>query len=89
MNKRIAILGAGESGVGAALLAQAKGYDVFVSDKGAIAEKYRSELTKAGIDFEEGEHTLDNIYNARKSSKARAFQTLLLSSKAPWRETFR
>ena len=52
MNKRVVILGAGESGTGAALLAQSKGYDVFVSDKGTIADKYRSELTTAGIAFE-------------------------------------
>ncbi|GAA4301341.1 UDP-N-acetylmuramoyl-L-alanine--D-glutamate ligase [Nibribacter koreensis] len=70
MNKRIAILGAGESGVGAALLAQAKGYDVFVSDKGAISEKYRAELTKAGIDFEEGDHTLDKIYATHEIIKS-------------------
>ncbi|QHL86897.1 UDP-N-acetylmuramoyl-L-alanine--D-glutamate ligase [Nibribacter ruber] len=67
---KVAILGAGESGVGAALLAQAKGYDVFVSDKGAISDKYRAELTKAGIAFEEGEHTLDSIYNAQEIIKS-------------------
>ena len=43
MNKRIVILGSGESGTGAAILAQAKGFDVFVSDMGAIPEKYKSE----------------------------------------------
>ncbi|WP_192821362.1 UDP-N-acetylmuramoyl-L-alanine--D-glutamate ligase [Rufibacter sp. LB8] len=62
MNKQIAILGAGESGVGAALLAQAKGYDVFVSDRGEISEKYKIQLQQAKIPFEEGTHTLEQIY---------------------------
>ncbi|RNI29274.1 UDP-N-acetylmuramoyl-L-alanine--D-glutamate ligase [Rufibacter latericius] len=62
--QKIAILGAGESGVGAALLAQAKGFDVFVSDRGSIAEKYRAQLTQAQIPFEEGTHTLEQIYAA-------------------------
>ncbi|MBA9076416.1 UDP-N-acetylmuramoyl-L-alanine--D-glutamate ligase [Rufibacter quisquiliarum] len=66
----IAILGAGESGVGAALLAQAKGYDVFVSDFGGIAEKYRAQLTQAGIPFEEGTHSLEQIYEAEEIIKS-------------------
>ena len=57
MNKRIVILGSGESGVGAALLAKAKGYDVFVSDKSEIKEKYKNELIENQIAFEEGKHT--------------------------------
>ena len=64
MNKKVVILGAGESGTGAALLAQSKGYDVFVSDKGTIAEKYRLELTEAGIAFEENQHSEDVILSA-------------------------
>lgn len=66
----IAILGAGESGVGAALLAQAKGYDVFVSDQGVVAEKYRRQLTETGISFEEGRHSVDRIYTADEIIKS-------------------
>ena len=47
MSERIVILGAGESGTGAALLAKAKGYDVFVSDQSPIKEKYKAELDTA------------------------------------------
>ena len=56
MSKRLVILGGGESGVGAALLAKQQGYDVFLSDGSSLKENYRSELEKAGIDFEEGRH---------------------------------
>jgi UDP-N-acetylmuramoylalanine--D-glutamate ligase len=62
--ERVVILGGGESGTGAALLAKAKGFDVFVSDQGSLKDKYRDELKKAGIDFEEGKHTADQILNA-------------------------
>ncbi|KAA3437547.1 UDP-N-acetylmuramoyl-L-alanine--D-glutamate ligase [Rufibacter hautae] len=68
--QKIAILGAGESGVGAALLAQAKGFDVFVSDRGSIAEKYRQQLAQAQIPFEEGTHTLEQIYAATEIIKS-------------------
>ncbi|MFB9862326.1 UDP-N-acetylmuramoyl-L-alanine--D-glutamate ligase [Rufibacter immobilis] len=68
--QKIAILGAGESGVGAALLAQAKGYDVFVSDRGSIAEKYRQQLSQAHISFEEGSHSLEQIYAAAEIIKS-------------------
>ena len=61
---RIAILGSGESGVGAAILAQAKGFDVFVSDKGEIKEQYKTVLTEKNIAFEEGVHTEEKILNA-------------------------
>ena len=54
MGKRIVILGAGESGVGAALLAKQKGYDVFVADESSLKDQYRIELQRAGISFEEG-----------------------------------
>lgn len=64
MKKRIVILGAGESGVGASLLAQAKGYEVFVSDQSPIASKYREILLENEIEFEEGTHTESLIYNA-------------------------
>jgi UDP-N-acetylmuramoylalanine--D-glutamate ligase len=64
MREKLVILGAGESGTGAALLAKAKGYDVFVSDQGPIKEKYKTELQNNGIAFEEGKHTEQTILTA-------------------------
>lgn len=61
---RLVILGAGESGVGAAILGKDKGFDVFVSDMGTIADAYKSSLEKEGIAFEEGQHTNELIVNA-------------------------
>jgi len=61
---QLAILGAGESGVGAAYLAQQQGYDVFVSDFGEIADNYRQQLTDWKIPFEEKQHTEEKILNA-------------------------
>jgi UDP-N-acetylmuramoylalanine--D-glutamate ligase len=61
MKEKIVILGAGESGTGAALLAKAKGYDVYVSDAGVLKDKYRDELSAEAIPFEEGTHTEDKI----------------------------
>ena len=58
------ILGAGESGIGAALLAKKEGWDVFVSDGGMIKAAYKNELASAKIDFEEGKHSDDRILNA-------------------------
>jgi len=60
----IAILGAGESGVGAAYLAKQQGYDVFVSDFGAIADNYKKQLQEWGIRFEEKQHTEAEILSA-------------------------
>jgi UDP-N-acetylmuramoylalanine--D-glutamate ligase len=60
----IVVLGAGESGVGAAYLAQQQGYDVFVSDFGAIADKYKQQLQDWNISFEEKQHTEELILNA-------------------------
>ena len=57
MKKKIVILGAGESGVGAAILAQDKGHAVFVSDSGEVASGYRNTLKKKGVHFEEGGHS--------------------------------
>ncbi|TFF41004.1 UDP-N-acetylmuramoyl-L-alanine--D-glutamate ligase [Mucilaginibacter psychrotolerans] len=62
--QRLAILGAGESGVGAAYLAQQQGYDVFVSDFGAIADHYKQQLQDWGIRFEENGHTFEEILKA-------------------------
>lgn len=67
---RMVILGSGESGVGSAILAQAKGYDVFVSDKSLIKEKYKLELIHHNIAFEEGTHTEDLILNATEIIKS-------------------
>ncbi|MEO7988186.1 MAG: UDP-N-acetylmuramoyl-L-alanine--D-glutamate ligase [Chryseolinea sp.] len=64
MSERIIILGGGESGTGAALLAKVKGYDVFVSDQGPIKEKYKAELTQNNISFEEGQHSVEKILSA-------------------------
>ncbi len=64
MNERLVILGAGESGVGAAILGKVKGLDVFVSDMGTLKDKYRDELNAAGISFEEGQHSRADILNA-------------------------
>ncbi|KAB2813659.1 UDP-N-acetylmuramoyl-L-alanine--D-glutamate ligase [Phaeocystidibacter luteus] len=61
----ITILGAGESGVGAAILAKKLGYRVFVSDKGAIAEHYAEELKKRGIEFESGQHDEARILKSK------------------------
>jgi UDP-N-acetylmuramoylalanine--D-glutamate ligase len=66
----IVILGAAESGVGAALLAQAKGHTVFVSDRGAIQADYKQQLTQAGIEFEENQHTLERVLQAEEVIKS-------------------
>ena len=66
----IVILGAAESGVGAALLAQAKGYPVFVSDRGPIQPAYKERLASAGIEFEENQHTLGRILQAQEVIKS-------------------
>jgi len=61
---RIVILGAGESGIGAALLAKKKDWEVFVSDAGSIKPVMKKELESAAIDFEEGKHSKEKILNA-------------------------
>lgn len=68
--KRIVVLGAGESGVGSAILAQKKGFDVFVSDMSAIKDKYKAELNQYGIAFEEKQHTESLILNADEIIKS-------------------
>ncbi len=69
-NRRIVVLGAGESGVGAAILAKDKGFDVFLSDFGSATPHYRDTLLREGIDFEEGGHTADKILNASEVIKS-------------------
>ena len=64
------ILGGGESGVGAAMLAGMRGYDVFVSDGGALQERHRAELLRIGIEFEEGQHSENKIMNAHEVMKS-------------------
>lgn len=70
MKERMVILGGGESGVGAALLAAQRGYDVFVSDGGALKEAYRQTLSTHRIAFEEGGHTEERILNAHEIMKS-------------------
>ncbi len=70
MSRKITILGAGESGTGAALLAQKKGFEVFVSDGGKIKEKYINVLSKAGIAFEEGGHSFNRALEADEVIKS-------------------
>jgi UDP-N-acetylmuramoylalanine--D-glutamate ligase len=64
MAERIVILGAGESGMGAAILAQKQGFDVFVSDNGVIKEKYKTVLERFGLAWEEKVHTDEKILAA-------------------------
>ncbi len=68
--ERLVILGGGESGVGTALLGKDKGYDVFVSDKGEIKEKYKKVLIHNEIDWEEKIHTESKILNANLVMKS-------------------
>jgi UDP-N-acetylmuramoylalanine--D-glutamate ligase len=64
MGQRIVILGSGESGTGAAMLAKKQGFDVFVSDMGTIPDNFKKELNEIGVPFEEGNHTPELILNA-------------------------
>lgn len=64
LRNKLVILGAGESGVGSAILAQKQGYAVFVSDFGTIKEKYKTILSEYKIDFEEGKHSENKIFEA-------------------------
>ncbi|HEU4719191.1 MAG TPA: UDP-N-acetylmuramoyl-L-alanine--D-glutamate ligase [Bacteroidia bacterium] len=68
--KRIVILGAGESGTGAAVLARQKGFDVFVSDKGAISEKHKNVLSLHEIRWEEKKHSEELILDADEVIKS-------------------
>ena len=68
--KRIVVLGAGESGAGAAVLAKKQGFDVFVSDMSAIKDKYKQLMDSHGIAWEEGQHTAEKILNADEVIKS-------------------
>ena len=70
MRKRIVVLGAGESGSGAAILAKEKGFDVFVSDCGTITEPYRALLDQNGVKWEDGKHSEELILNADEVVKS-------------------
>ena len=67
---KLAILGAGESGVGTAILAKQQGYEVFVSDMGQIKPKYKKRLNEEGIRWEEGQHTEAEILSADEVVKS-------------------
>ena len=64
MDRRLTILGGGESGIGAALLGKAKGYTVFVSDFGTVQTNYANELVDAGIEFEQNQHSEERILSS-------------------------
>jgi UDP-N-acetylmuramoylalanine--D-glutamate ligase len=70
MKKRLVILGGGESGVGAALLAQQQGYEVFLSDGGKLKDQYRTELQQHQIPFEEEQHSVEKILLADEIVKS-------------------
>ena len=70
MKHFLVVLGSGESGVGAAMLGKQKGYDVFVSDGGNIAARYKKELIDNGIEFEEGQHSAERILTATEVMKS-------------------
>jgi len=70
MTKRIVVLGAGISGIGAAVLAKQKGFDVFVSDKGIISDDNKAVLLNNEIEWEEGNHTYEQILNADEVIKS-------------------
>ena len=68
--KRIVVLGAGESGAGAAVLAKKEGFDVFVSDMSKIADRYKQMLDDRHIEWEEGQHTEEKILSADEIIKS-------------------
>lgn len=68
--KRLVVLGGGESGVGAAILGKDKGMEVFLSDFGQIPERYRQQLEAEGIEWEQGQHTLERILSADEVVKS-------------------
>ncbi len=68
--EKIAVLGGGESGVGAALLAKKEGIDVFVSDKGTIKESFKAELSASGLPYEEGRHTRERLFGVDEIIKS-------------------
>ena len=67
---KLVILGAAESGIGAAILAQQKGYDVFVTDNGPIKDKFKAQLDLHKISYEEGGHTMERLLEADEAIKS-------------------
>ena len=65
MGKKLVILGAGESGIGAALLAKKKGFDVFISDQKKIYQELQELLNKEGIQWEAGQHSIEVMLAAQ------------------------
>ena len=70
MKRKIAVLGGGISGYGSAILAKKKGFDVFLSDKGKIANKFKARLDEWSVEYEEGEHTEERILDANEVIKS-------------------
>lgn len=70
MQKKLVIIGGGESGVGAAILGKKKGYEVFLSDKGSLKQKYKDMLKEHAIDYEEGSHDEARILAADEVVKS-------------------
>ena len=68
--KKLVILGAAESGIGAAILGKQKGYEVFVSDAGKIKDKYKQQLIEQKINFEEEKHSDSKIFDATEVVKS-------------------
>ena len=85
MPKRIVILGGGESGAGAAVLAKKQGFDTFVSDMSVIKDKYKDMMDKYDIQWEEGKHT-DTAKSAKTS--ATNFKNVFFIPNPPQRVTF-
>ena len=77
---KIVVLGAGESGAGAAVLAKVKGLDTFVSDASAIKDKYKQLLDKYHIEWEEGGHTEERVLGADEVVKSPGIPTMPPSS---------
>ena len=80
MAKKCYILGGGESGTGAAILAKKQGYEVFLSDRGSLHDAYKSELKSHGIFFEEGQHDEEKILQADEIDNERILYTGVLYS---------
>lgn len=68
--KRLVVLGAGESGVGTAILAKKQGYEVFVSDMGTVKDRYKAMLDAHAIEWEEGSHTAEKVLSADEVVKS-------------------
>ena len=64
VKRHITILGAGESGVGAAILAKKMGWNVFVSDFGKVKPSFATELDDLGVKWEQGQHSMDEVLKA-------------------------